>query len=161
MILRQVAVFGIVCLGSLVAQAVTVYTSSNGLVVRDKPSALGSLIIATLKTDTMVETGRQVGDFTAVSVVVDGKVKTGYISTKQLESGISDMGQTGAADMAPSVPELNGAKFSGPEDKPESEFGLKLDRMQIPAADLAKFVKNGQLFARKSKSTSAAAKATQ
>jgi len=62
------------------AQAETLYTTLQDTPVRDKPVALGSTVTAHLPTGSMLETVKEVGAFTAVSYIQDGKVKTGFIA---------------------------------------------------------------------------------
>ena len=186
MMLRQLAVLGLISVGSLIAQAATVYTTVDGTVVRDKPMAIGSTIVATLKPATMVETIKQVGAYTSVSVIVDGKVKTGFISTKQLEAGASDISKVGVGEVKQialgqadanslvlqatddhlqdpqglangKINDMKSANLPPGSEDPAALLTSKLDSMQVPAADLASFAKNGQLVARKSKSSAKAA----
>ena len=161
-----------------VASAETIYTRLQETPVRDKPVALGSNIIARLKAGNMLETVKEVGAFTAVSFIQDGKVKTGFIATSQIKDakkagaiGAVEAAQTmGSVDPASMINGLSGnenvAAMSnsaadpvaavktqlppGSED-PTSLLTSKLDSMQVPAKDLATFASSGKLVARKPK----------
>jgi hypothetical protein len=119
----------IACAGS----AETLYTTQQETPVRDKPVAIGSNVIARLKAGTMIETVKQVGAFTTVSFIHDGKVKTGFIQTSQINNE-ADAGVATAA-----------------VEDPASLLASKLESMQVPASDLATFAATGKLVARKPK----------
>lgn len=106
--MKKLLFIALLVAGSL-AHAETVYTSLEDTPVRDKPVALGSTVVAHLKAGSMLETVKQVGAFTAVSYIQDGKVKTGFVASAQLSNadsskkmGAAEQAQTavGAADVA-------------------------------------------------------------
>jgi|GEM_PF-4701216 len=93
-----------------IAHAETVYTSLEDTPVRDKPVALGSTVVSHLKAGSMVETVKQVGAFTSVSYIQDGKVKTGFIASAQLSNSDSSK-KMGTVEKAQTA--VNGADVAG------------------------------------------------
>ncbi len=148
MMSRKLAVLVVMSLTGLSLQAATIYTATDGVVVLDKPTAIGSTVIATLKSETMIETIKRVGSFTEAAVVVDGKVRTGFISTRQLESSPPGTLPVGAGESRVG---------NDMTSAPEGPLAM-LDGIHISDTDLAAFAKNGQLNARKSKSSAKAAR---
>lgn len=161
------------------ASAETLYTQLEDTLVRDKPVALGSTVVAHLKAGTMVETIKAVGAFTTVSFIQNGKVQTGFIQTSQIKNDAKKGGTVGAVEAAQSadladpssmimgldeqkkVASMNNAVSDpmataksqlppGSED-PASLLTSKLDSMQVPAKDLATFAANGKLVSRRPK----------
>lgn len=168
-----ITTLALACVGS----AETLYTTLQETPVRDKPVALGSTVIARLKAGTMIETVKQVGAFTTVSFIQDGKVKTGFIQTSQIKNdsnakvGAVEAAQTtlGAEDVSGMINGLSNEKVAaasgaaadpltaakmqlpaGSED-PGSLLASKLESLQVPAKDLATFAASGKLVARKPK----------
>ncbi len=155
------------------AHAETLYTSLQETIVRDKPVALGSTIIARLKPGTLVETIKPVGAFMTVSFIQDGKVRTGFIQSAHLNkkegerTALTEAAQTtlGAQDVGGMINGLGSepsptktaaaadveTELPPGSDDPASLLTSKLDSMQIPAKDLATFASNGKLLARKPK----------
>lgn len=163
---------------SMSAHAETLYTNLESTAVHDKASAT-SKVTATLPTGSMIETVKAVGNYTAVSYILDGKVQTGYILTSQLQAGGGgDIG--GGAQTAQAAPEagsVNGMVNGLAEgqdaggmvndmaqeqvsnvkqanaigDDASSTVSLQLDKYQIPSADLQKFAAGGNLKSRTAK----------
>lgn len=157
--LRQLVILILGCVCSVGAYAKTVYTMVDGTVVLDQPKAVGSAVVAVLKSATMVETDKKVGAFTSVSFIIDGKVRTGFISTQQLEVGAADISKVGpgeASQIASAQRATNiiaaPAEMQVPvTDEPVAPLPLILDGLKVTPADLAAFAKSGKLIARKSK----------
>jgi hypothetical protein len=159
------------------AEAKTVYTSLQETIVRDKPIVLGSSVIFKLPAGSMLETVKQVGAFTAVSFIADGKVKTGFIANSQLNPPDSKAGSIGAVEAAQTgigaedvgamvnglsevdpattaaakVNQLKASTLPPGSEDPGALLTAKLDGLQIPSTDLATFAKNGKLVERKPK----------
>jgi hypothetical protein len=161
------------------ASAETLYTRLEDTVVRDKPMALGSTVVAHLKAGTMLETIKQIGAFSTVSYIQNGKVKTGFVQTSQLKGEEKKAVGIGAVEAAqttdlgdPSsmimglgedkrVASVNSAVSdpmaaarsqvpAGLED-PSALLTSKLDSLLVPAKDLATFASNGKLVSRRPK----------
>lgn len=156
---------------SVSVYAETTYTKLEDTIVRDKPVALGSTILAHLKAGSMIETTKRIGAFTTVSFIMDGKVRTGFIASSQLSQDLNhrptaaEAAQTavGAADVAsmvnglsdtPSVSGVAGGPqdvMTVPEDLQATQIA-KLDQLTITPAAVAEFARSGQLVGRKAKS---------
>jgi hypothetical protein len=159
-LLMAVLVYG---MRSDTAYAETMYTTLQDTIVYDKPVADASAIIAHLPSGSMIETVKEVGAFTTISFIQNGKVGTGLVATAQLNgevpaqtNGGSTSAETATTNAVPNAPVVAPAAgpAAGPVDSPSVQVS-KLEAIRISPGDLAVFAKRGKLVERKAKGKSA------